>query len=48
MPYLYAIVAYAIIGGIMGWKHGGGAIFMALFLVAVIWAWRAIMKGDEE
>ncbi len=37
--YVYAIVActalffvYVFIGGILGWKHGGGAIPMILFL----------------
>ena len=41
---------YAIIGGILGWKHGGGAIPMILFFAAVVWAWKAITgtKGGEK
>ncbi len=57
MRYVYAIAAciglfivYAVIGGIMGWKHGGGAIPMILFFTAILWTWRAITgtKGGEK
>ena len=57
MRYVYAIAAciglfivYAVIGGIMGWKHGSGAIPMILFFAAILWTWRAITgtKGGEK
>ena len=57
MRYVYAIGAciglffvYAVIGGILGWKHGGGAIPMILFFAAVVWDWKAITgtKGGEK
>lgn len=51
MHYVYAIgtciglfFAYAIIGGILGWKHGGGAIPMILFFAAVVWTSKAITR----
>jgi hypothetical protein len=57
MRYVYAIsaciglfIVYTIIGGIMGWKHGGGAIPMILFFAAVVWTWRAIIgtkRGEK-
>jgi hypothetical protein len=59
MRYAYAIAAsiglfivYAIIGRIMGWKHGG-AIPMMLFFAAGVWTWRTITtitgtKGGEK
>lgn len=57
MRYVYAIAActglffiYVIIGGILGWKHGGGAISMILLFAAVVWTWKAIIgtKGGEK
>ena len=35
-------VVYAIIGGILGWKHGGGAMHIIIFFAVVIWTWNAI------
>lgn len=59
MHYIFAITTciglffiYAIIGGILGWKHGGDAIPMIIFFAAVIWiwTWKAIagIKGGEK
>lgn len=49
MRYVYAIAAciglfllYAVIGTILGWKSGGGAIPMILFFAAVVWTWKSI------
>ena len=56
MKYLIAsaacfaiFVIYALIGAVMGWKHGGGAIPMLIFFAVVVATWRAITKekGDK-
>lgn len=55
MRYIYAIAAcfalfilYALIGAMLGWKHGGGAIPM-IFFRCVGWKVEAITKkGDEK
>ena len=40
----------AVIGGILEWKHGGGAIPMILFFAAIVWTWKTITgkKGGEK
>ncbi len=54
MKYALALAAcfgiflvYAIIAGVMGWKHGGGAIPMLILFAALIGTWRAIIKRDD-
>lgn len=54
MKYFLALAAcfgifvlYAVIAGIMGWKHGGGAIPMMILLAALIGTWRAITKKES-
>lgn len=54
MKYVLALAAcfgvfllYVIIGGVMGWKHGGGAIPMLILFAALIGTWRGITKKDE-
>jgi len=51
MKYVLALAAcfgvfllYVVIGGVMGWKHGGGAIPMLILFAALIGTWRAITK----
>ncbi len=51
MRYAYAIVAcivlfilYAFISGVFGWKHGGGAIPMIIFLRGGGWN----VEGDPK
>ena len=54
--YVYAIAAcFALfvlkmsIDGMLGWKHGGGAIPMLIFFAALFGTWRAITKkGDGK
>lgn len=55
MKYLIALAAcfgifivYAIISGIMGWKHGGGVIPMLILFAALAGAWRAITKNKSD
>lgn len=56
MKYFLAILAiigeylvYAAIGVAMGWKHGGGAIVLALLIALFGVTWRAITKkGDNN
>ena len=56
MKYVLALAAcfglfvlYAIIGGVMGWKHGGGAIPMLILFAAMAGTWLAITKkGDDK
>lgn len=56
MRYVYAtatcfalLVFYALIGGMLGWKHGGGAIPMLILIAALVGTWRAITKrGDGK
>ena len=55
MKYVLALAAcfgifvvYAIIAGVMGWKHGGGAIPMLILFAAIVGTWRAITKKDDE
>lgn len=55
MRYAYAIVAcitlfvfYAIIGSVLGWKSGGGAIPMAIFCGVLIVTWSAIIKNNDR
>lgn len=40
-------IVYIVIGGVMGWKHGGGAIPMMILFAALVGTWRAITKKDE-
>ena len=40
-------IVYIVIGGVMGWKHGGGAIPMMILFAALVGTWRAITKNDE-
>lgn len=54
MKYLLAlaacfgiIVVYTVIAGVMGWKHGGGAIPELILFAALIVTWRAITKKDD-
>lgn len=54
MRYLYAIVAciaifvaYILIGAVLGWKHGGGAIPIVLLLFLFSWTWRTIVGKPE-
>ncbi len=56
MKYVLALAAcfgifvvYALIAGIMGWKHGGGVIPMLILFAAIVGTWRAITKkGDQS
>lgn len=55
MKYVIAVVAcfaeailYALIGALLGWKHGGGIIPMIILFA--IWGvtWKAITKRDTS
>ena len=55
MKYILALgacfgifVVYAIIAGVMGWKHGGGAIPMLILFAAIVGTWRAITKTSDQ
>ena len=56
MKYFLALAAcfgiyivYIVIGGVMDWKHGGGAIPMLILISAWVATWKAITKkGDES
>jgi Sec-independent protein secretion pathway component TatC len=39
---------FGLMGGVLGWKHGGGAIPMMLFFGLVVFVWRAITKKTPE
>ena len=41
-------IAYALIGGALGWSHGGGLIPMMLFYAVVGATCRAILKYFNE
>lgn len=54
MKYALALAAcfgiflvYVVISGVMGWKHGGGAIPMLILFAALVGTWRAITKRDD-
>lgn len=54
MKYVFALAAcfgifivYLVIGGVMSWKHGGGAIPMMILFAALVGTWRGITKKDE-
>lgn len=38
---------YALIGGIMEWKHGGGLIPMLILIAAMVGTWRTITKKPQ-
>jgi hypothetical protein len=40
-------IVYIVIRGVMGWKHGGGAIPMMILFAALVGTWRTITKKDE-
>jgi hypothetical protein len=40
-------LVYAIIGAVMGWKHGGGLIPMLILFAALGGTWSAIAKQDD-
>lgn len=55
MKYVLALAAcfgifimYAVIVGVMGWKHGGGVIPILIFFAAIGWTWRAITKKEDK
>jgi hypothetical protein len=55
MKYVLALAAcfgicivYTLIAvGVMGWKHGGGAIPMLILFAALFGTWRAITKKRD-
>lgn len=55
MRYIYAIAAcftlfifYTLIGSVLGWKSGGGAIPMGIFSIFLIFTWIAITKKNDR
>ncbi len=54
MKYVIAVIAcvaeffaYAVIGALLGWKHGGGFIPMMILLAIVGATWRGITKSKQ-
>ena len=41
-------IIYALIGGLLGWKHGGGAIPALIVLSCMGFTWRAITRTKKE
>jgi len=41
------IIAYAVIGALLGWKRGGGIIPMLILFAAIGWTWRNITKSKK-
>lgn len=39
-------LAYAFIGVLLGWKHGGGYVPMVILFSVVGWTWRAITRSS--
>lgn len=56
MRYVYAlftciliVLVYAVIGALLGWRHGGGAIPMLILVGLLAKTWRVFTKqGDEK
>ena len=48
LAVIVEFIAYALIGGVLGWSHGGGLIPMMLFYAVVGATCRAIIKYFNE
>lgn len=55
MKYVFAVIAcgaeigaYAVIGALLGWQHGGGIIPMAILFAVLTVTWRKIAKPNPR